>query len=419
MKVYKFGGASVKDAEAVINVGSIIDQFGTNPLVVVISAMGKTTNALEQVMQAWWDGEDYSAKIEPVRQYHYDILSGLFPDKKNVIWDDIANLFLALDLFLARPLERNYDLVYDEVVSFGELFSTKIVSAYLNMVGLRNKWVEVRNFVITDSLYREARVDWDVTSSLISRAIPAMAADGPVITQGFIGSNLENLTTTLGREGSDFTAAIFAYALNAEELVIWKDVPGIMNADPKKFPSPVKYDKLSYHEAVEMTYYGASVLHPKTIKPLQNKNIPLNVRSFLDPSAEGTWIRADYKVNRDVPIIILKENQVLLSLSAKDYSFIAEENIEKIFAEVVRCGIKVNVMNNSAISFQVCIDGSGQKLHNFIDALEAEFFIISKPAMELLTIKHYKENMLADMLANRAIMLEVRSGDTVQFVLER
>jgi len=418
MKVYKFGGASVKDAEAVKNVGKILKEFGTNPLVVVISAMGKTTNALEQVVNAWWKKENYTEKIEPVRAYHDSIMAGLFEDHNNAIWNEIANLFVALELYLARCTEFDYDLVYDEVVSFGELFSTKIVSAYLNTSGLTNTWVEVRNFVITDSLYREARVDWDTTTSFIAKVIPGIAARGPVITQGFIGSNKDNFTTTLGREGSDYTAAIFAYALDAKELVIWKDVPGIMNADPKKFPAAIKYNKLSYQEAVEMTYYGATVLHPKTIKPLQNKNIPLNVRSFINPSAEGTWIRADFPENKDVPIIIIKENQVLISLSTKDYSFIAEENIEKIFDEVVKFGIKVNVMHNSAISFQVCIDDRGERLADFIQSLESEFLINISKGLGLLTIKYFKENLLGDLLKEKKAILEMMSGDTVQYVLE-
>jgi aspartate kinase len=419
MKVFKFGGASVRDAESVRNVGRIVNQFGSNPLVVVISAMGKTTNALEEVISAWWNGQDYKSKIQETRKYHLDILQGLIPDHGNPVWDEMGNLFLNLELYFDKPLEREYDFIYDQVVSYGELVSTKIVSAYLNSSGLRNKWLDARNFIITDDLFREARVDWDKTNELITRVVPMIASEMPVITQGFIGSTKYNDTTTLGREGSDFTASIFASALNAEELVIWKDVPGILNADPKKFSHAVKFEKLSYQEAVEMTYYGATVLHPKTIKPLQNKNIPLNVRSFINPEDPGTMIRADIQVSKDVPIIIAKEKQILVSLSAKDYSFIAEENIEKIFNEVVKYGIKVNVMVNSAISFKVCIDDRGEKMNDFILALKEEFEINMINNLDLVTIKYSHSDMLQSLLQGKKILLEMLSGDTLQYVLEK
>lgn len=418
MRVFKFGGASVQSAEAVKNVSRILQEYGNKPLVIVISAMGKTTNALEVVLNDYWNGMDFRPRLKEVRNYHKEIMNGLFENRQAAIWDEIDNLFLAIELYFEKPLERNFDFLYDQVVSYGEILSTKIVSAYLNEIGYRNKWIDARHFVITDNLHREARVDWETTQMLIARIIPQMAEDAAVITQGFIGSTKDNITTTLGREGSDFTASIFAFALTATELVIWKDVPGILNADPKRFPNTQKFDQLSYHEAVEMTYYGATVLHPKTIKPLQNKNIPLNVRSFVHPEKDGTLIREDFPVNENVPIIILKENQVLLSLSTKDYSFIAEENIETIFGEVVKNGIKVNVMNNSAISFLMCIDDRGQKVLNFIKALEDEFIIERTDGLELLTIKHYHDQALGNLLHDKKIMMELRSGTTVQFVLD-
>lgn len=418
MRVFKFGGASVQSAEAVKNVSRILQEYGNKPLVIVISAMGKTTNALEAVLSDYWNGIDFRPRLQDVKKYHFDIMEGLFGSRSLPIWDEIDNLFLAIELYFEKPLERNYDFLYDQIVSYGEILSTKIVSAYLNETGYRNKWIDARHFIITDNLYREARVDWDTTQTLISRIITGMANEAAVITQGFIGSTKDNITTTLGREGSDFTASIFAFALTASELVIWKDVPGILNADPKRFPNTRKFDRLSYHEAVEMTYYGATVLHPKTIKPLQNKNIPLNVRSFVHPEKAGTLIREDFPVNEDTPIIILKENQVLLSLSTKDYSFMAEENIETVFDEVVRNGIKVNVMNNSAISFLMCIDDRGQKVQNFIESLEKEFIIERTDGLELLTIKHYHDQALGDLLNDKKIMMELRSGTTVQFVLD-
>ncbi|MDQ3073289.1 MAG: aspartate kinase, partial [Bacteroidota bacterium] len=365
MRVFKFGGASVKNAAAVKNVADILREYGHGPLVIVISAMGKTTNALEEIFLSYRTGGQTNPKIASLREWHLDIINDLFANGNRILSDEIDNMFLSLELYFSKEIDSNYDLVYDQVVCYGELISTKIVSAYLNHVGYKNKWVDARNFIITNDLYRDARIDLDVTATLIERKIPGFTSSRPVITQGFIGSTKDNFTTTLGREGSDFTASIFAYALNAEELVIWKDVPGIMNADPGKFPDTVKFDKLSYEQAVEMTYYGASVLHPKTIKPIENKGIPLHVKSFIHPELTGTYVTGDASVNTGVPIIILKEKQLLLSLCTRDFSFIAEENINKIFQEVVNQGMKVNLMQNTAISFQICIDDREIKVERF------------------------------------------------------
>ncbi|MCX6352859.1 MAG: aspartate kinase [Bacteroidetes bacterium] len=417
MKVFKFGGASVQSADAVKNIADILKKYGSGELVIVISAMGKVTNALEQVLDLWWDNKPYQEKIKEIQAYHFTIMDGLFAEKTDAVYDEIENYFIALEHYFEKELERNYDCIYDQVVSFGELISTKIISHYLNRIGYRNKWVDARHFIITDNLYREARIHWDTTVSLISRRVGEMVKEMPVVVQGFIGSTKDNSTTTLGREGSDYTASIFANALNADEMIIWKDVPGIMNADPKKYADAIMFENLSYQEAVEMTYYGARVLHPKTIKPIQNKNIPLNVRSFIHPDAKGTIITADAPIQKDVPIIILKEKQILISLSTKDYSFIAETNIEKIFDEVVRCGIKVNVMTNSAISFMICVDTMEQKIADFISSLENEFTITTTPNLELLSIKYYKENTLQELLKGRTTIMEQRSGDTVQLVI--
>ena len=417
MKIFKFGGASVNSADNVKNVASILNEYGKMPLVIVISAMGKTTNGLEDVLKSYWTAQDYRPKLKEIKQYHLSIMDGLFENRDYPIYDELENIFLGLELYFEKELERNFDYIYDQVISFGELISTKIVSAYLNFAGYKNKWLDARNVVITDSLFREARVDWDNTTNLITRAVLPLLSQGPVITQGFIGSTKDNITTTLGREGSDFTASIFAFALHAEELVIWKDVPGILNADPRKFPDTVKFDKMSYAEAIEMTYYGATVLHPKTIKPIQNRNIPLNVRSFIEPGKPGTLISADFPVNKEVPIIILKEKQILVSLSAKDFSFIAEENIEEIFDQVVRFGVKVNLMTNSAISFKMCIDDMGQKVDNMINALEEEFDINTEEDLQLLTIKHYKPGMIDKLATDKTILMENLNGDTIQYIL--
>ena len=420
MQIFKFGGASVKDAEAVRNVKNILEKYITGPIVVVISAMGKTTNALEAVLNTYWNREDALIKLEIVNKYHLDILKALIPDSENPIWEDLKRIFSSLADHISKSSNSDYDAEYDYIVSYGEIISTKIISAYLNHSGLANKWVDAREYIITNDLHREARVDWDDTKRKILDSIPEITKNMPVITQGFIGSTNDNITTTLGREGSDFTASIFAYCLDAEELVIWKDVPGILNADPKKFSDTIKFNSLSYQDAVEMTYYGATVLHPKTIKPLQNKNIRLSIRSFLHPEMPGTLIGSatEIKDSPQASIIILKENQSLISLSTRDYSFIAEEAIEQIFDEVVRHGIKVNVMHNSAISFQICIDERPGAGEDFLTVLEKEFEISKVPGLELLTVKYPSEITLKQLLANKKILLEMRSGDTVQYVLE-
>jgi len=420
MQIFKFGGASVKDAEAVRNVKNILEKYVSAPIVVVISAMGKTTNALEAVLDAHWTGDDVLAYLDIVKTYHYNILEELVPDKSKPIWAELKSIFKDLKKHLKKYPKLKYDAEYDYIVSHGEIISTKIISAYLSEEGFANQWIDARDYIITNDLHREARMDWEVTQAFISGYIPAIVEKLPIITQGFIGSTSKKITTTLGREGSDFTASVFAYCLDAKELVIWKDVPGILNADPKKFPDTVKFNTLSYHDVVEMTYYGATVLHPKTIKPLQNKNIPLRVRSFLHPELTGTLI-ANIEENPEInqtPIIIIKENQSLISLSTRDYSFIAEEAIEMIFDEVVRYGIKVNVMHNSAISFQICIDerhGSGE---DFLMALEKQFEISKTSGLELLTVKYPSETILDQLLTNKKIWLEMKSGDTVRFVLK-
>ncbi len=420
MQIFKFGGASVKDAESVRNVKSILEKYASGPIVVVISAMGKTTNTLEAVLHAYWNGKNALAMLDIVKNYHFDILDELLPDTSSPISQEVKKIFQDLELYLEIPSQKGYDAEYDYIVSFGEIISTKIISAYLNHAGFANQWVDARKYIITNNLHREARVDWDMTQSRIAGSIPEITRKMPVITQGFIGSTTDKATTTLGREGSDFTASVFAYCLDARELVIWKDVPGILNADPKKFSDTVKFNQLSYHDAVEMTYYGATVLHPKTIKPLQNKNIPLRVRSFLEPEQPGTVIGSSPdNENNNESIIILKENQSLISLSTRDYSFIAEEAIEQIFDEVVKHGIKVNVMHNSAISFQICIDERPGGGEDFLNTLQKEFEISKVSGLELLTIKYSSEAILERLLTNKKILLEMRSGDTVQFVLQK
>lgn len=417
MKVFKFGGASVKDAEGVKNVTQILKKYGAEKPVIVISAMGKTTNAIEEILNAWWYENEYRDMIGSLKEQHLKTVKDLGL-KSHPVKEEIKNYFLSLELFFEKKLERNYDYIYDQVVGYGELASTRIVSAYLNENGYKNKWLDVRNFIITNDLFREARVDWEVTSMLINRIVPTLLEDSAIVVQGFLGSTKDNVTTTLGREGSDFTASVFAHALNAEEVVIWKDVPGVMNKDPRKFPDAIKFETLSYHDAVEMTYYGATVLHPKTIKPIQNKNIPLQVRSFIEPAAEGTLIKQIEDGHDNIPVVISKENQVLLSLSTHDYSFMAEDNIARIFAEVVKYGIKINVMNNSAISFYLCADNMSQKIEKFIAALAPDFDISIVKNLELFSIKNYRNADVQAILNNREVVLEQRSGQTLQCLVK-
>ncbi len=421
MKVFKFGGASVKDAEGVKNVARILEKYGSGELVIIISAMGKTTNALESILNSYWEGREFVSQIQALKKYHIDIVQGLFPSGSKEQFEvgaDIENDFIFIEHFFSKSLEHNYDFIYDQIVPYGELVSTKIVSWYLNHFGYRNKWVDARNFIITDQLYREARVDWDATLALIQRQVPEMIKTAPVLTQGFIGAAKDNHTTTLGREGSDYTASIFANALNAENVVIWKDVPGVMNADPKKFPDAVKFDKLSYREAIEMTYYGATVIHPKTIQPLQQKNIPLHVQSFIEPEAAGTIITAE-DIKIEVPITIVKSNQSLVSIASKELSFITEKSLEEIFSKVVESNIKVNLMQNSAISFSIVIDSDQNKIAAFSKSLSDKYAVRHNDNLELITIRHYAQSNIDSMIQKEGkhIFLEKKSRNTIHLLM--
>ncbi len=423
MKVFKFGGASVQDAEAIQNVAQILKKYGEGELLIVISAMGKTTNALENILEKYWNGEEYISGIHALKNSHTNIINHLFDSGSKEQFEvnaDIENDFIAIEHYFEKDLERNYNYIYDQIISFGELIATKIISWYLNHVGYRNKWVDARNFIITDQRYREARVDWKTTSLLVKRQIPESIKIAPILTQGFIGATTENHTTTLGREGSDYTASIFANILDAEKVVIWKDVPGVMNADPKKFPDAIKFNTISYREAIEMTYYGATVIHPKTIQPLQQKNIPLQVKSFLAPELEGTIITAD-DTKIEVPITIVKSNQSLLSIASKELSFITEKSLEEIFKCIADLNIKVNLMQNSAISFSIVIDSDADKITDFSNALGGNYKIRHNNDLELITIRHYQTEKLDAFLQgrNRHVFLEQKSRTTIQLLMER
>jgi len=421
MKIFKFGGASVKDAEAVKNVANILKKFPNDKIVVVISAMGKMTNALEMLTDCFYSKKgDCADVLNEIKKYHFDIIEKLFPDKKHAIYNEISNTFVELDWAIEDEPTHSYNQEYDKIVSMGEILATKIVSAYLNEVKVVNKWWDVRDLIQTDNTYREGKVDWELTQELINKHLrPALNKDkgAIVVTQGFLGGTSENFTTTLGREGSDYTAAIIAYACDAESVTIWKDVPGVLNADPKWFDETKKLEQLSYQDAIELAYYGATVIHPKTIKPLQNKKIPLIVKSFLNPEEKGTIIN-DVQTPLPIPCFIFKVDQVLLSISPKDFSFIVEENLSEMFNLFAEKQVKVNVMQNSAISFSLAIDNDKRKLPDLIKTLQKEYRVLYNEGLELITIRYYDQATIDRVTIGKKILLEVKSRYTVQLVVK-
>lgn len=418
MLVFKFGGASVKDAAGVENLARIVKKYSGQQLLIVVSAMGKITNALEKLTKAYIDqADDLDAIYADIKEYHHRILEGLF-EPSHPIFNEIANTFVEIDWMIDDEPHDDYDFIYDQIVSIGELVSTRIVAAFLNQTGIKTHWLDVRGYIHTDNNYREGNVYWDKTKASISGNIPALLDKGVVVTQGFLGGTSENFTTTLGREGSDYTASVFASCLEAESVTTWKDVPGILNADPKFFDDTVKFDELSYTEAIEMTYYGASVIHPKTIKPLQNAKIPLLVKSFNDPDATGTVIKEAADTYFEKPVIILKQNQVLLSISAKDYSFISEDHLSDIFKLFAQNHVKVNVMQTSALSFTVCFDFYPERFEKLLSELNQDFKVKYNNDITLITVRHYKQNALKELTADKIVLLEQISRNTAQVVVK-
>lgn len=414
MKVFKFGGASVKDASGVKNVALILQNYSKEPLVVVISAMGKTTNALEKVLNQFRAGQNYFQEIQHLYQYHETIMKGLF-DQTDPVWQVVQDSFSALEKNLDAGAP--YDRVYDQVVSWGEIISTQIVFHYLKKSGIRCRWIDARNVVHTDSTYREGTVLWKETCSAIHRLLPSLQQPEVIITQGFIGRSNEGLTTTLGRDGSDFSAAIFASCLNAESVTIWKDVPGVMNADPKRLPAATIFQELPFQEAAEMTYYGASVIHPKTIKPLANKGIPLYVKNFDDPSLAGTVIH-ECHIERLAPLVVFKDNQCLVSCKVTDYTFVTEDHLRRIFNVLSELNIHINVMQNSAISFSFCIDFDEQKLKPLITKLQQDFEVYYNTGLTLITVKNYDEQSFETYRKKPGILLEQSSRSTLQVLVK-
>jgi aspartate kinase len=414
MKVFKFGGASVKDAEGIRNLARIVSGEPSD-LVIVVSAFGKTTNALEKVLKSWFSGDNlYLSLMEEIFNYHQSVINELFTDKTLAsAKTDIS--FARLKEYLLSEKRRSYDFEYDQVVSYGEIWSTIIVSEYLKTIFLDSDWLDIREILLTDDRFRDANILWSESSDKI-RDYFDFKKKRIYITQGFIGGTVTGQATTLGREGSDYTAAILANMLDAESVVVWKDVPGILNADPKWLPDAEKFDEISYKEAVEMTFSGAKVIHPKTIKPLQNKNIPLHVRSFLMPGEKGTVIKADVTLTKIIPVFIKKENQILISIHPKDFSFVMGDNLSRIFHSFVIYGIKVNLVEASAVSIDVCVDDERSKVDSLIDDLKIEFTALYNEKVELLSVRHYTAEALTKITNGREILLEQRTRSTVRFV---
>jgi aspartate kinase len=415
MKIYKFGGASVKDAEGIKNVLCVLNNEGFKNTLIVISAMGKMTNAFEKIVNSYHlKTTDLQQNIEFVRDYHFTIMANLFKNKSNPVFKKTEGLFGELNKFLSNNNSSDYNFIYDQIVGFGELLSTKIVSAYLNEVGIENQWIDVRDYIKTDNSYRDAYVNWEVTSKKIEKLNPNKL----YITQGFLGEDAQGNTTTLGREGSDYTAAIFAYCLNAKSLTIWKDVDGVLNADPRYFENTQLLHQISYREAIEMSFYGASVIHPKTLKPLENKNIPLYVRSFYNLKLDGTTVRKGIDLIPEVPCFILKENQILVSISALDFSFMVESNLSDIFKILHDNKLKVNLIQNSAISFSVCIEDKFNNFERFLTELKSKYKVTYVENVSLYTIRHANEEAIDEIELKGEVLLKQATKGTVQVVMK-
>lgn len=418
IKVFKFGGASIKTAEAIKNVGKILQLFKDERLTIVVSAMGKTTDALERVVGAHAEGSGRAYELlELVKKAHYDICDALF-EAGHEVYTSVNDTFVEIEWVLEEAPHENYDYMYDQIVSVGELVSSKIVHAYLNQIGLPTQWLDARDVILTDDIFREGWVQWKETQERYDKvAAPMTLQPGFVITQGFIGSTSENFTTTLGREGSDYTAAIFSFCADAESMTIWKDVPGVLTADPRIFDNATKLDRLSYKEAIEMTYYGASVIHPKTIKPLQNKSIPLYVKSFLNPEGEGTYI-SDEVDDTYPPIVSVEQNQVLMHISTRDFSFVAEHHLSRLFNLIADMRLQVNMMQNTAISFVVCVNDIDDKVDRFCELINKDFKAVLDRNLTLITVRHYQRDMLDNLRNGKIVLLEERLRNTVQMVVK-
>lgn len=415
MKVFKFGGASVKDAEGVRNLKKVLLQQGAENTLIVVSAMGKMTNALEAVVVAYFDDKEaLGGHLTTIQAFHFDIINSLFSSEAGPVKNQILDLIEELKVFLNSNKSPSRSFVYDQVVSFGELLSTTIIASYLNADGLAVQWLDARTAIKTNDYYRGADLDWEQTKAEIQKQVKGT---GIFMTQGFIGSDANNFTTTLGREGSDYTAAIYAYALSAESVTIWKDVPGVLNADPRVFDNTQLLHQISYREAIELAFYGASVIHPKTLQPLQRKEIPLYVKSFLNPENAGTAVSKGQTLVPKLPCFILKKELVLLRLSSLDFSFIVEDNISKVFGLLHHYQMRVELIQNSAISFSVCIQDKYNRLEELLKELESTFKVTAHKEVRLYTIRHFDQNAIDRIKNNgKKILLEQRTQETIQFI---
>ena len=417
MKVFKFGGASIKSANAIKNVAKILNSQDLSNCLLVISAMGKMTNAFEKITDAYFnnDQEKLTESIDFTSNFHLRIINNLFAEN-HVIHQKITVLFRQLVRFLTQNKSRNYDYLYDQIVSYGELLSTTIVSDYLNEIKIHNNWVDVREIIITDAVFRDATVNWQETEKRIKTKIDFSKL---TIVQGFIGGDLNGNTTTLGREGSDFTAGIFAYCLDAESLTIWKDVLGVLNADPREFKEVQLLEHISYEETIEMAFYGASVIHPKTIKPIQNKKIPLIVRSFKNLNSPGTKVSEGVTLEPTIPCFIVKKNQVLVSISSLDFSFIVEENISDIFKLFHKYQLKVNLIQNSAISFSVCVDNNLNHFDLFYNEIKNMYKVSFVKNVDLFTVRHFTENSLEGIYKLGTSLVTQINKNTAQIIIQK
>lgn len=420
MRVFKFGGASVNSVEAIRNMADIVSRYLDKPLVVVVSAMGKTTNLLERVVPGVPQNDDERQElIAQSIDYHLGIARQLFGSDNNQTITQLKELFAQLDERSAMlPSSYNYD--YDQVVSFGELLSTTLIAGYLNSLSIDTKWVDVRNVIRTNENYREGIVDFAASRKFAKEIIGSMIVAGQckvIITQGFIAGTERGTTTTLGREGSDYSASVLSYCLDAENMTIWKDVPGFLNADPKFFKDTIKINKIPFNEAIELAYYGASVIHPKTVKPIQNKGISLNIKSFMAPSEEGSVIGPFDSIEPLTPLFIFKNNQTLISILPRDFSFIAEDNLQTIFAVLAKHNVRVNMMQNSALSFSLCIDNNEILLEAIRKSLGDTFLLRYNTGLQLITIRYYNQQIIDKIVDGRNIVLQQRSRNTAQLLV--
>ena len=420
MRVFKFGGASVKNAAAIKNVGSILLRYEHEPLVVVVSAMGKTTNKLEECLAHLiaCNALEFYHAVDMLKEFHEEIAGELFYDAHSKVFRFIDDTFEQLKNKFDKPLAEQRSFEYDQIVSLGEVLSSFIINEYLLELGFKSEWLDARRLIRTDNHYQEANVNWEKSRTLITNAVEAsLTKTNTFITQGFIGHTAEGFSTTLGREGSDYSAAIFAYCLDAKEVTIWKDVPGMLNADPKYFNDTQLLKEISYREAIELAYFGASVIHPKTIKPLQNKDIPLHVKSFVDPEKEGTTIQKEGANDHAVPSFIVKKNQVLLTINSADFSFINEESLAKIFEVFYACRLKINLMQNSALNFSVLVDGDKLHIEDLLAHFNPTFQCKYNESVELVTIRHYNQDTVTRMTKGKEVLIEQRTRHTARFVL--